>query len=131
MQLTASTCVYISSKLTDTRIFSAEVFTYSASGLFTNQQLYDKEVEVLQTVGFRTVYVNPCRVLKRIAHLDGLTTEQLSHAITIVRMGLESLTIQHTQLLDTLAVVIAHVEESRPLGLSDLERLLEHLPAAI
>jgi len=88
LQLAAATCVYISSKLTDTRIFSAEVFTYSCSGLFTQEQVYQKEVEVLQTVGFRMVHVNPCRVLKRIAQVDGLTTEQLSHAITIVRMGL-------------------------------------------
>jgi hypothetical protein len=110
LQLAAATCVYISSKLNDTRIFSAEVFTYSASGLFTDQQLHDKEVEVLQTIEFRMVHVNPCRVLKRIAQVDGLTPEQLSHAITIARMGLESLTVQHTPLLDVLSVIIAHVE---------------------
>ena len=75
------------------------------------------------------VFVNPYRIMKRIGKLDSLTSEQLAHAITIVRMGLESMIVQHAPLLGVLAVVIAHVEDSRPLGLLELENQLLQLPS--
>lgn len=81
-------------------------------------------------VGFWTVHVNPCRVLKRIAQVHGLAAEQVAHAVTLMRMGLESLVVQHTHLLDVLSIVIAYVEECRPLGLAELERVIQELSSA-
>lgn len=43
LQLTAAACVWIGSKLTDTRLFSPEVFVYSCSGIFTEEELFNKE----------------------------------------------------------------------------------------
>lgn len=65
---------------------------------------------MLQMVGFRTVHVNPSRVLRRIATLIELPAEQLAYAMAIVRTGLENLTIQNTPLLDMLAVALTYVE---------------------
>ncbi len=72
LQLVGATALYIASKLYESNLVSAEVFSYSSSGVFSAEQLFKKEEEMLLSLNFKTDYPDALRFLKVLRTHEGL-----------------------------------------------------------
>jgi transcription initiation factor TFIIIB Brf1 subunit/transcription initiation factor TFIIB len=78
LQLIGATCLYISSKLLETKLMSPEVYAYSASGVFTSLDLLDTEKKILLSLNFKIDFPDAFRFLKLLRTYEGLQENEFS-----------------------------------------------------
>lgn len=84
LQLIGATCLYISSKLLETKLISPEVYAFSASGVFTSLDLLDSEKKILLALNFKIDFPDALRFLKLLRNYEGVQEKDFSQCVQVL-----------------------------------------------
>lgn len=71
-----ASCLYISSKLCESQLKSPEVYAYSSAGVFTQEDLLEKEKVILTKLHFKTDFPDVARFMKLLRQKKRVTEPQ-------------------------------------------------------
>jgi hypothetical protein len=61
LQLIGASCLYLAAKTYEPTIVACQSYVVASANIFTEKQLFDKELEIYKTLGYKTNFVCPLR----------------------------------------------------------------------
>jgi hypothetical protein len=61
LQLIGASCLYLAAKTYEPTIVACQSYVVASANIFTEKQLFDKELEIYKRLGYKTNFVCPLR----------------------------------------------------------------------
>lgn len=114
LQLVGASCLYIASKLCESVLKSPEVYAYSSAGVFTAEDLLQKEKNVLTKLNFKTDFPDVVRFLKLLKTKKRVSEHQFRECLEVLTFLSENDTYYYEYSSLELAELVLRLVKSSP-----------------